>query len=190
MLLTLYGTRMSRAFRCLWMLEEAGVPYELKSVDFAKDETKVPDYLALNPNGRVPLLADGGLVIWESLAINLHIAKRYAPALSPTSEDQESRLHMWTAWVMGEIEGPHDAANKAGTDLDALALDRSLVALRRQVGNAPYILGDDFTVADLNVASVLLRPKTVETVKADTALQGWFDRCTSRAALARVFDQP
>ena len=186
-MLTLYGTPMSRTFRCLWMLEEAGVAYELKSVDFAKGETKDPDYLRLNPNGRVPLLVEGELKIWESLAINLHIARRHAPQFWPTTEDQESRLHMWTAWVMGEIEGPHDAANKAGTHLDRAALDLSLNALRETLGVSPYLLGADFTVADLNVTSVLLRPKTVEVVKADPRLRDWFGRCTSRPALARVF---
>ncbi len=186
-MLTLYGTVMSRAFRCLWMLEEAGVAYELKSVDFATGETKAPDYLKLNPNGRVPLLVDGGLSIWESLAINLHISRRHAPQFWPSSQDQESRLHMWTAWVMGEIEGPHDAANKTGTDLDPAALDLSLNALRETLGASPYLLGSDFTVADLNVASVLLRPKTVEVVKADAVLLDWFNLCTSRPALARVF---
>ncbi len=180
---------MSRAFRCLWMLEEAGVDYELKPVDFARGETKAADYLMLNPNGRVPLLVDGDLRIWESLAINLHIAKRYAPQFWPTTADQESYLHMWTVWVMGEIEGPHDAANKAGADLDGPALDRSLTALRQAVGDRDYLLGVDFTVADLNVASVLLRPKTVEVVKADPALKDWFDRCTTRPALGRVFDK-
>ncbi len=180
---------MSRAFRCLWMLEEAGVAYELKPVDFAKGETKAAEYLKLNPNGRVPLLVDGDLVIWESLAINLHIAKRYAPQFWPSTEDQQSLLQMWTAWVMGEIEGPHDAANKAGTDLDAKALDRSLNALRQTLDRGAYILGPDFAVADLNVASVLLRPKTVDVVKADPRLQDWFERCTSRPALAQVFAQ-
>ena len=186
-MITLYGTVYSRAFRCLWMLEEAGVAYELTSVDFAKGETRTPEYLALNPNGHVPFLVDGDLKIWESLAINLHIAKRYAPSLWPQTADQESLLYMWTHWVMGEIEGPHDAANKAGGDLNAEALDRSLEALRQALGDVPYLLGSEFSVADLNVASVLLRPKTVDVVKADGALQDWFSRCTTRPALARVF---
>ncbi len=186
-MITLYGTVYSRAFRCLWMLEEAGVAYELTSVDFAKGETRTPDYLTLNPNGHVPLLVDGDLKIWESLAINLHIAKRYAPSLWPQTADQESHLYMWSHWVMGEIEGPHDAANKAGAALDADALDGSLKALRQAVTETPYLLGAEFSVADLNVASVLLRPKTVDIVKADDALQNWFDRCTTRPALARVF---
>ena len=66
-MIRLYGVPWSRASRCLWMLEELGVPYE--NVPIAK--TREPDYLAINPNGRIPALDDDGVVMWESLAINL-----------------------------------------------------------------------------------------------------------------------
>ena len=75
---TLYGSLPSRTFRCLWMLEELGVEYEWVRV--APQELKLPGYLALNPNGKMPVLRDGTLTLWESIAINLYLAQKYAGA--------------------------------------------------------------------------------------------------------------
>ena len=73
----LYGHARSRAFRCLWLLEELGIPYEHHPVRFDTAEIHEPAYLAINPNGRVPALRDGELVIWESLAINHYLVDKY-----------------------------------------------------------------------------------------------------------------
>lgn len=185
-MLTLYGTRKSRAFRCLWMLEETGVEYRLESVDFAKGESHQADYLRINPNGKVPALIDGDLKLFESLAINLHLARRYAPDLWPSDADGESLLFQWTVWAMGELEGPHDAANRSNGDLDSGRLQRSLDALRIRLREQDYILGSHFTVADLNTASMLLRPKLRPVANQDPDLRGWLEQCTSRPALARA----
>ena len=76
----------SRSQRILWLLEELGIPYELKSLNLQKLDQKKPDYLKLNPNGSVPTLVDGDLVIWESAAIVMYLAdkhpeKQLAPAV-------------------------------------------------------------------------------------------------------------
>jgi glutathione S-transferase len=188
-MLTLYGTRQSRAFRCLWMLEEAGVDYRLEAVDFAKGEARNPAFLRINPNGKVPALVDGELTLFESLAINLHLARCYAADLWPLHPNGESRLFQWTIWAMGELEGPHDAANRSNTDLDADALHTSLDALRATLLDQDYLLENRFTVADLNTASVLLRPKIRPFAARDKQLGDWFRRCTSRPALARAVAQ-
>ena len=73
-MIKLYGIPASRASRCLWMLEELGVQYENVPVNFIGEAQK-PDYLKLNPNGKVPTLDDDGLILFESLAINLHLAR-------------------------------------------------------------------------------------------------------------------
>ena len=185
-MLKLYGTKRSRTFRCLWMLEESGVPYELISIDFAKGESLQPDYLKINPNGKVPALIDGDLVLFESLAINHHIAKQYAEQLWPSDDIDQSLLCQWTLWAMGELEGPHDASNRGNTELNLERLERSLNALRANLRDKEYILGGRFTLADLNVACVLLRPKYRPIAESDIQLQGWFNRCVSRQALRRA----
>ena len=109
-MLKLYGTRRSRTFRCLWTLEEASVPYDLIPIDFAKGESLQPDFLKINPNGKVPVLVDGDLVLFESLAINQHIAKRYAKQLWPSDDADQSLLCQWTTMIdqRGQITRMHN----------------------------------------------------------------------------------
>jgi Glutathione S-transferase, N-terminal domain len=78
-MIRLYGNPRSRAIRCLWMLEEIGQPYEL--VEKHTNELQNPEYLRLNPNARIPTLVDDGVIIWESMAINLYLAQRYDGSL-------------------------------------------------------------------------------------------------------------
>ncbi len=182
-MIQLYGTVRSRAFRCLWMLEECGVSYELVPTDYASDAVRKPQFLTLNPNGKVPLLVDGDVVLFESLAINLYLASRYMPSLWPAAQ---AELMQWMMWCMGELEGPHDAANRSQLPIDAARLDRSLEALRRQIRTQGYVLGDRFCVADLNVAAVLMRPQYRPIARADATLAEWFGECSDRPALQRA----
>ena len=180
------------------MLEETGMDYVLKSVRFDTGETRHPDFLSLNPIGKVPVLVDGELILFESLAINMHLAQRYArahhdgratsdvPALWPENPDHQSQLYQWLAWAMGELEGPHDFANRTGGNIDEQNLTRSLDALGDALGSQEYLLGQTFTVADLNTACVLLRPLYRDVARTDERLAGWFRRCTERPALQRA----
>ncbi|MCZ0942799.1 MAG: glutathione S-transferase family protein [Gammaproteobacteria bacterium] len=185
-MLTLYGTKKSRAFRCLWMLEEAGVDYKLQHVAFTKGETQRTAHLRINPNGKVPVLVDGECTIVESLAINLHLARNHAPQFWPAGRFAESDAYQWLAWAMGELEGPHDAANRSGTDVDSTALDTSLVFLRRRLSSQAYIHGEQFSVTDLNTAAVLLRPQFRAVAFSDAHIKEWFNGCVHRPALRRV----
>ena len=76
-MMKLYGVLMSRANRCMWMLEEMGQPYELVETSAHPDDLRTTEYLRLNPNARMPTLIDGDLMVWESLAINLYLANKY-----------------------------------------------------------------------------------------------------------------
>ncbi|HEU0216841.1 MAG TPA: glutathione S-transferase N-terminal domain-containing protein, partial [Stellaceae bacterium] len=73
----IYGVPRSRAFRTLWLAKELGLDYENVMIDFADGGTRQPAYLAINPNGHVPAIDDNGFVLWESMAINLYLAKKY-----------------------------------------------------------------------------------------------------------------
>ena len=104
-MIRLYGTAQTRTFRPLWMLEELGVPYELVKTDFAKGDTRTPEFLKINPNGHVPALVDGDLTLFESMAINLYLAQRYGQGkLWPDSEHDRARTVQWSFWVMNECE--------------------------------------------------------------------------------------
>jgi len=106
-MLRLYGTPQTRTFRPLWMLEELGIPYELVKTDFANGDTRVPEFLKINPNGHVPALVDGDLALFESMAINLYLAETYGQGtLWPDSEADRARAVQWSFWVMTECEQP------------------------------------------------------------------------------------
>jgi len=104
-MIKLYGVPRSRTMRPLWMLEEVGVPYENQKVSFV-NQTRTPDFLRLNPNGHIPVLQDGDLVLWESLAINLYLARKYDKGLWPKRVEDEGRAYQWSVWAMTELEEP------------------------------------------------------------------------------------
>ena len=87
----MYGMSASRAFRSVWGIEEVGVDYEHVPKHFGKD-AKTPEYLAVNPNGRIPALVDGDLVLFESMAINLYLAEKYGDGLYPASVEDRADL--------------------------------------------------------------------------------------------------
>jgi glutathione S-transferase len=164
-MLTLYGISASRALRPLWMLEELGVEYEHVQTNFTGDN-KQPDYLALNPNGRVPTLVDGDTVLWESLAINLYLADKYDGGLKLATVEDRGRAVQWSFWAMLEAEKPlleylfntvvlpEDERNAAVAEAAVLQLQAPLRVLDDALAGRDYLVGDSFSVADLNVAAV------------------------------------
>ena len=201
MAIKLYGIPQSRSSRCLWMLEELGVPYENVKVSFIGDAQK-PEFLKINPNGRIPALEDDGIVLFESLAINLHLARKYGAAngLWPKSPDDQSRAIQWSIWAMTEVEPPvmkvlmnraflpeaqrQEPEAKAGEE----GLARPMRVLDGALAGRPYLLGDAFSVADLNVHAVLGWAPTLGKVSfsAWPKVAGWLKRCGERPALARA----
>src|ERR1700721_1878042 len=101
----IYGIPRSRTFRALWMAKELGIDYENTPFVFATGETRQQSYLKINPNGHVPAIDDNGFVLWESMAVNLYLAKKYGlGTLYPASLEGEARAWQWSLWGMTEIE--------------------------------------------------------------------------------------
>jgi len=153
----------------------------------------------LNPNGHIPTLQDGDLVLWESLAINLYLARRYDRGLWPKTIEDEGRAFQWSIWAMTELEEPlltvlsnrvfyPEAQRDAKKADDAAArFTGPLGVLNGALKGGSYLLGDTFTVADLNVASVLTwAPPAGLDLGAAPNAQAWLGRCTARPALARA----
>jgi glutathione S-transferase len=196
MTLKIYGVARSRAFRTLWMVKELGLDYEHIKVDTATGETRTPAHLALNPNGHIPVIDDDGFVLWESMAINLYLAKKYsAGALYPTGPEHEARAWQWSFWGMTEIERPlltalfnrailpEDNRDAAAAEAAEKTLAQPLRVLDGALGCSAYLLGDDFTVADLNVASILswARPAQIDMAPFPKAAE-WLKKCAERPA--------
>jgi glutathione S-transferase len=194
-MLTLYGHPFSRAHRVMWMLKELGLPFEHVPTDFRGGATKTPEYLAINPNGRVPALVDDGLILFESLAINLHLARKWESALSSCDLVEEAQVTQWSFWVATEVEKPlllaaanlllfvEGGRDAAQAELACKKLDRPFRVLDAHLSERPYLLGERFTVADLNVAAVMtLVPIAGVPVAHYRALAAWLDRCLERPA--------
>jgi glutathione S-transferase len=198
-MITLYGVPRSRAMRCLWMLEELGVPYENVQTNFATGDTRKPDFLRINPNGHIPALRDGDTVLFESLAINLFLARKYDKGLWPKSVDDEGRAYQWSVWAMTELEEPvltvllhrmffpeaqRDPAKAAD---GAERAKKPIGVLESALAGRDHLLGSAFTVADLNVASVLSwAPMAGIDLSPFPKVQAWLGRTTARPAFARA----
>ena len=94
-MLRLYGAARSRAVRTLWMLGELGLNYEHKDYLPRAPETRTPEFRALNPNGRVPVIDDDGFVLSELMAINLYLAKKHKSPLYPSDPGNEALAWQW-----------------------------------------------------------------------------------------------
>jgi glutathione S-transferase len=196
MALKIYGVARSRAFRTLWMAGELGIAYEHVKVDFSGGSRR-PEYLAVNPNGHVPAIDDDGFKLWESMAINLYLAKKHgsgAGGLYPQTLQDEARCWQWSFWGMTEVErpaltvllnriGPEEGRDAAAADEAERALAAPLKVLDAAVTGTPYLLGDRFTVADLNVASILAWARQARVdLAAFPKAEAWLKSCHDRPA--------
>ena len=196
MAIKIYGVARSRAARVLWMAKELGIDYEHIKVDFATGETRRPEHLALNPNGHVPVIDDDGFILCESMAINLYLAKKYgAGGLYPSSLQDEARAWQWSFWGMTEVERPLLTAlmnravypdkqrDAAAADTAEWALAQPLGVLEGALARSANLLGDRFTVVDLNVASILAwaRPAQID-MAAFPKVAEWLKNCAERPA--------
>ena len=194
-MIKLYGVPMSRAMRCIWMLEELGLPYENVQTHFANGDTHKPDYLKLNPNGHIPTLDDEGTVVWESMAINLYLAMKYGKGLWPASVAEQGRAIQWSFWVMTEVEPhllqammhrafyPPDQRKPELGDEGEQKLQKPLAVLNEHLASRKHVLGSAYSVADVNLASVLAWAPFAKIDLAPHAnVTRWLGECTARPA--------
>ena len=201
-MLKLYGTSKSRSARSLWALEEIGVKYEHVPVEVAK--AKSPEHLKINPNGHLPALEDDGHIIWESMAINLYLAEKYAKSpFWPSTPEGHADCYKWSFWGMTECEQhlltllvnriflPPDQRDEKAAQKAVDTLKAPLKVLDDQLKGREYILGKDFTIADLNPASVLSFALLVKLdLSATPTAAAWLQKCLGREANMRVRKLP
>jgi glutathione S-transferase len=191
----MYGTSRSRAGRALWALEELGLKYEHVPVGFG-GETKKPEYLKINPNGHVPAIDDDGTIVWESMAINLYLAEKYGKGgLWPATVEQHGACYQWSFFGMTEIEPilmtvfmnrimlPKEQRNESAAAKAIEDLKKPFAVLDGHLHDREYLLGKEFTIADLNVASVSsLAGFLGLDFSATPAAQKWLQKCVGRPA--------
>ena len=201
-MLQLYGNPRSRAMRCLWMLEEMGQPYQLIEKSTRADDLQSAEYRQLNPNARIPTLVDGDLVLWESMAINLYLAQKYEGPMHYGGTEVLGLAAQWSFWAMLEMEAllldllnhravlPEFARDASYAERDELLLKRPLSVLDDALARRDYLAGNNFTVADLNVAGILVWGKMGRlNLSGYPAVTRWLGACLARPAYARVRDR-
>ena len=212
-MVTLYGVTRSRASRNIWLMNELGQPYEqvpvIQANRLANPEapdapvnTRSPSFLAVNPNGHIPSMKDGDLVLNESLAINLYLAKKFGGPLAPANLAEEGEVAMWTLWAATEAE-PHaiqilyHRLMKQGDERKPELADAAVVALRQPfqvlddaLAANGHLVGGRFTVADINVAEVIRYASPApELFEAAPHVKAWLAACQARPAFKAMMDK-
>jgi glutathione S-transferase len=192
--LRIYGVARTRAFRALWAAEELGLDFEHLPIEIGPAGARSAEFAKLNPNGRLPFIVDGDFVLFESLAITLYLAKKNSPGrLYPGSLEGEALAWQWSFWAISEVDRgvniwslhaerlPPEERNAALREEALKVIDAPFKVLDAAVAEKPYLLGNEFTVADLNVAAVISRAVDMD-LSALPHLKAWLARCLERPA--------
>ncbi|MBX9775141.1 MAG: glutathione S-transferase family protein [Xanthobacteraceae bacterium] len=192
--LRIYGIARTRAFRALWVAMELGIDYEHIPLEIGSAGARTAEFLAVNPNGRLPAIDDDGFVLWESLAITLYLAKKHSLGrLYPATPQAEAKTWQWTLWALNEVDRgvniwslhairlPPEDRDPAKLAEALKVIERPFKVLDEALVEQPYLIGDGFTVADLNVAAVISRAIEMD-LSATPRLGDWLRRCLERPA--------
>jgi len=193
----LYHCSKSRSARVLWLLEELGLKYELEELPFDPKALKAPDYLQLNPFGKVPVLVDGSLTMSESVAIVQYILDRYADGrLEPDRNSPEygvflQWLHFGESTMMGPISEmaahtyflPEDQRNPAIAERGKKTFAHFAGILDAELADHTYLIDDEFTAADIIVGHTLFIVHLFKMAPDGLSnLDAYYERLTSRPA--------
>jgi glutathione S-transferase len=210
--LKIYGVLRSRASRPVWMAKELGISYEhvpviqnYRLLNAAASggllNTQSPAFLAVNPNGLVPTIDDDGFVLNESLAITLYLARKHGGALAPQDVREEGLATMWSLWAATECEMPALRVMQNGPsvktrvpavfDASVAALKPKFAVLDKALGDGGgHLVGDRFTVADLNVAEIIRYAQAAPELFADASnVRSWITACQARPAFIEMMTE-
>lgn len=206
MTITIYGVYRSRASRNIWLCLEAGLPFRMvpvyqpnRTMPPGAWTTKSPEFLAVNPNGMIPCVKDGRLVLNESLAINLYLARKYGGSLGPKNWSEEGLIDQWTLWAATVAEpqtiqvlyhltsNPYGPTDKAKAQAAIEVLRKPFAVLDKHLAQTGFVVGKRFTVADINVAEVLRYAKPApELFKDAPNVDKWLNACHARPAFQEM----
>lgn len=211
MSLTIYGIAASRAVRPLWAATELGLRFEQIALNYTTGATRTPEFLAINPNGHIPVVVDhravddgGEVVVWESMAGALYVARHHGQpdglSITPATSREDADALRWSFWTVSECESDAltvlmhrmvmpperrrpEVADAAERRLAVpLRVIEQHLAAQADRGQA-HLAAARFTVADLCVASVLnwVRPARA-LMDAHPLTQHWLSNCIERSA--------
>ncbi|THV23012.1 glutathione S-transferase family protein [Peteryoungia ipomoeae] len=213
-MLKIYGVYKSRATRILWLVEELGIPFELVPVlqaykladPMAPDvriNTRSPEFLAVNPMGSIPTIDDDGLVLNESLAQTLYVAKKHGGPLAPKEVVEDAQMMQWTLFAATSIETDALKISMANTEgrltteagqaeAKALAriLSRAFGVLEHHFATHSHLVGERFTVADINVAEIVRYAQAFQPLfDAHPKTAEWLNRMQARPGFKSMWEK-
>jgi glutathione S-transferase len=175
------------------MVGELELEYEHFDYAPRSPETKTPQFLAMNPNGAVPVIDDDGFILAESMAINIYLAQKHKSPLHPSDPRQQAKALQWSLWETDKLDrqivnyANHSFALPEAERKAAIAeatwkeIEAALGVLNTVLAKTPWLTGSAFTIADLNVASALYRGLSMD-LSAWPQAADWLQRCWSRPA--------
>jgi glutathione S-transferase len=192
--LVFYHNPMSRGRIVHWMLEEVGVPYETKILSFEKREHKSPEYLAINPMGKIPAIVHNGTVVTEAAAICAYLADAFPKAglAPPVGDPLRGTYYRWLFFAAGCIEPAlvdkmlaRPAVEREGT-IGYGNYESTLSAIEKAITPGPWILGERFSAADVYVGSEIGWGLYTKSLDPRPGFQRYFERCAARPAHKRA----
>ncbi|MFW5660964.1 MAG: glutathione S-transferase family protein [Oceanicaulis sp.] len=190
--ITVWHGPNTRSTGTVWLLEELGAPYDLRKVDVFGGETREPDYLRINPAGKVPAIRHKGEVIGEMAAISLYLCDEYPEAgLAPGVGDAKRAEYLyWSVFRPGVLE-PAMMAKVQGWDADPGRVgwgdwETALSLIERPLKEGPYLLGESFSAADILVGGALGWLRHFGVLPKDGPFDAYIDRLHDRPAYDRM----
>ena len=197
--LQIYGVPISRSISNIWACLELGLPYENVPIGWDDNSIYSEAFRAINPNARVPAMRDGDFVLWESLAINLYLVRKHGGPIAASDLEQEALAWQWTLWAAVHLERPlmrwafHrfilDEAERDSKAAEAGMAEAMplLAVLESELGRRPFLAGDRFTVADLNVGCAMFRAHHHLDTSEMPNLARWIKAVFTRPAAERAW---
>jgi glutathione S-transferase len=199
-MITVYGTANTRSTRVTWMLEEVGATYEFSAIDFSKGDNKAPAFLAINPAGKIPVLTDNDLALTESAAIINYLADKFPDSkmIPPAGSPERGHYDRWCFFAMAELEQPLWTMGKNRFALPeehrvteilptaAWEFQQALILLSEGLADKDYILGDQFSGADILLSHTINWGVVFKQPVEQTNLSDYRERCMQRPALAQA----
>jgi glutathione S-transferase len=190
-MLKIYHAPVTRAFRVIWVCEELGLPYEVIPVDFSAAYRASPEWRALNPVGKVPVMIDGDMTMFESCAMMQYVLDRYGDGkLQPGLASPDYPLYLQWCWFaeatfsrpLGEMTNHRREFNPPLDEVIAEMQRRarlSMQALDQALSDRPYLLGDEMSAADISNCYVMRGYRRSVSDELPTHAQAFFDRMTA-----------
>jgi glutathione S-transferase len=187
-----YAAPMSSSARTHWMLEETGIPYDYV---LTNPREAAAEFRAANPGGKIPFIADGDFTLFESMAINQYLAEKYAPHLGGETVEEWAQIDQWSYWAISNYQPealklffhtvmfPEDKRDPAQAQAGRDASARYVGQLEQALAS-DYLVGNRFTVADVNVGSVVNLSRRCG-IPLGARVTGWIDRLLARPGYQR-----